>query len=74
MLLMGAECWALCFSAIMKKKLPAQEVLWWAFFDRWARNFFGYRQVLNPTLAGIFCAHFPENAHEVPWWAYQKTK
>jgi len=29
---------------------------------------------LFPTLAGIFCAHFLKNAHEVPWWAYQKTK
>ena len=24
---------------------------------------------LELTLAGIFCAHLSENAHEVPWWA-----
>ena len=37
--------WALCVSAIVKKKRPAQEVLCWVLFGRWARNVSGYRQV-----------------------------
>ena len=62
MLVMGAGRIFYTFAAIMKKKRPAQEVLCWALFGRWAQKFSGYR--LNPTLAGIFFAHFPKSAHE----------
>ena len=49
-----------------EKKRPAQQVLCWVLFRRWARNFSGYRQVLVPTLAEKICAHLAKSA-------YQKT-
>jgi len=42
-LLLAADgrCWAVGTARVLasvKKKRPAQEVLCWAFFERWARN------------------------------------